>query len=374
MGASFVDDMFITENDTGLYEQVMKMLRKKFVINDLGDLRFALGIRFRIDFEKGKVEMDQQNQKERLLELVGLENCKPASTPLPKGMVLERTKEPLSKEDKEELKDFPYRTIVGKIGYLVAGTCPDLAYAFSQLARHGDCARVIHKNAAKHTCRYIKRTVEDKLVYRRTDLRKMACKVSMMADCSYADDAEDFKSHTGALGFMFGCLAWWLSRRQKIVATATFMAETMGSYEAVREMVWQRKLLEEMGLAEVGPSVLWQDNQGVISNTYNGTRHDATKHIQVKYYYKRERLQEGVLILDYLITTRMLADGLSKSIPPIVFLEHKKYYMGWEMMDEMLGVADGKLPQPTKAFKINVPNEEKDTTRSYMVCVSDLFS
>ena len=142
-----------------------------------------------------------------------MENCKPAQTPLPKGMVLERTKEPLSKEDKEELKDFPYRTIVGKIGYLVAGTCPDLAYAFSQEARHGDHARVIHKNAVKHTCRYIKRTVGDKLVYRRTDLSKMACKISMMADSSYADDAEDFKSHTGALGFMFGCLVWWLSRR-----------------------------------------------------------------------------------------------------------------------------------------------------------------
>ena len=111
-----------------------------------------------------------------------------------------------------------------------------------------------------------------------------------------------------------------------MVATSTFMAETMGSYEAVREMVWQRKLLEEMGLAEVGPSVLWQDNQGVISNTYNGTRHDATKHIQVKFYYKRERLQEGVLILDYLVTNRMLADDLSKSIPPIVFLEHNKFY------------------------------------------------
>ena len=80
---------------------------KKFVINDLGDLRFALRIRFKIDFEKGRVEMDQQNQKEKLLELVGMENCKPVQTPLPKGMVIERTKEPLYKEDKEELKISP---------------------------------------------------------------------------------------------------------------------------------------------------------------------------------------------------------------------------------------------------------------------------
>ena len=70
-------------------------------------------------------------------------------------MVLDRTNEPLSAKDKEDLKDWPYRTIIGKIGYLVSGTCPDLAYTFSQLARHGDQARSIHKNASKHTCRIL---------------------------------------------------------------------------------------------------------------------------------------------------------------------------------------------------------------------------
>ena len=57
----------------------------------------------------------------------------------------------------------------------------------------------------------------------------------------------------------------------------------------------------------------------------------------------------------------------------MAFLEHKKFYMGWQMMPEMLGVAKGKLPQPTKPFKINVPHDEKDETRAFMVCVADKF-
>ena len=156
-----------------------------------------------------------------------------------------------------------------------------------------------------------------------------------------------------------------------MVATSTFMAETMASYEASREMIWQRRILEELGMPERGPSVMWQDNQGVIQNTYNNTKHDSTKHIQVKYYFKRERLQAGEMILDYLNTKDMLADSLSKSVDSLTHTSHRDRYMGQIDMDEKHGVATGKTPQQTKPYKVNVPTEEKDTTRCYMICVDD---
>ena len=130
----FVDDMFIMENNPTLYEKIMSDLKKAFTLNDLGMLRYALGIRFNIDIPNGIIEMDQQAQKERLLELSGLEESKSYKTPLPKGMVLDRSDEEASPEDEKELKDFGYRTKTGKIGYLVAGYCPDLAYGFTQVA------------------------------------------------------------------------------------------------------------------------------------------------------------------------------------------------------------------------------------------------
>ena len=107
-----------------------------------------------------------------------------------------------------------------------------------------------------HILHYIRGTLTDKLTYRRQDRSKAACKIVTMADSSYADDKRDYKSHTGALGFVFGCLVWWLSRRQKMVATSTFMAETMAQFEASREIVWLRKLLEDLDMAEEGPSML----------------------------------------------------------------------------------------------------------------------
>ena len=350
----FVDDMFIAENDKDLYKFVMDSLEKDFTISHLGELKYALGIRFNINLAEGFIEMDQQAQKERLIEISGLENCKPTKAPFQKGMVLEKLDCLATSEDIKAQKTFEYRRKVGKIGYIVACSDPAIAYGFTQLARHSQNPRIIHydMNACTHLIRYIASTIDSKLRYTRQDPNKRACIISTMADSSYADDKRDFKSHTGALGFMYGNLVWWLSRRQTMVATSTFMAETMASYEASREMIWQRRILEELGMPELGPSVMWQDNQGVIQNTYNNTKHDATKHINVKYYFKRERLQAGELILDYLNTKNMLADSLSKSVDSITHKNHKDIYMGYEDMSEKNGVATGKTPQCTKAYKV----------------------
>ena len=111
--------------------------------------------------------MDQRAQKERLLEMAGLNECsgQGAKTPIPKGMVLERCNEEITTEDEEALRGFEYRTKVGKIGYLVVGTDPSLAYAFAQEARHGHSPRIIHKNAVTQTLKHIRRNLDTKLVY-----------------------------------------------------------------------------------------------------------------------------------------------------------------------------------------------------------------
>ena len=102
----FVDDMFLAENDTKLYQSVMAELEKDFTIKHLGELKYALGIRFNINLPEGYVEMDQQAQKERLIEISGLTNCKPAKAPFPKGMVLEKLDCLATKEDIAAAKTF----------------------------------------------------------------------------------------------------------------------------------------------------------------------------------------------------------------------------------------------------------------------------
>ena len=59
------------------------------------------------------------------------------------------------------------------------------------------------------------------------------------------------------------------------------------------------------------PTVLMEDNQGVIAIARNPIR---TKHIDIRYHYVCEALQEGTIDLFYCPTEEMVADWLTKPL------------------------------------------------------------
>jgi hypothetical protein len=52
-----------------------------------------------------------------------------------------------------------------------------------------------------------------------------------------------------------------MSKRQSIVALSTTEAEYMAACEAGKEIIWMRKMLQELGFHMTTPSVLYMDNQ-----------------------------------------------------------------------------------------------------------------
>ena len=58
-----------------------------------------------------------------------------------------------------------------------------------------------------------------------------------------------------------------------------------------------------------------EDNQGAIAIGRNPIIHTRTKHIDIRYHYVREALQEKIITLRYCPTDKMLADLLTKGLP-----------------------------------------------------------
>ena len=56
------------------------------------------------------------------------------------------------------------------------------------------------------------------------------------------------------------------------------------------------------------------DNQGSISFGKNPRHHSRTKHIDVQYRFIREKLERGVIRLEYCPTEHMFADVLTKGL------------------------------------------------------------
>ena len=93
----------------------------------------------------------------------------------------------------------------------------------------------------------------------------------------------------------------------------------MGQSDAASEAVWIRGLLEDLGLFPNGPTTLNADNQGAIRLASNPENHRRTKHINVRYHYVRELVENGVVKINYIPTKDMLADALTKPLGPLKF-------------------------------------------------------
>ena len=116
-----------------------------------------------------------------------------------------------------------------------------------------------------------------------------------------------------------GAIAW-KSRRQPPVALSTMESEYMALTDATKELKWIRTLLAELGYsngnnaADEPPTDLFSDNQSAIALAKNPVSHARAKHIDLRHHFVREAIQDKVIWVQYIPTTEMTADSLTKAL------------------------------------------------------------
>ena len=83
------------------------------------------------------------------------------------------------------------------------------------------------------------------------------------------------------------------------------------------------------------PFQLYEDNQGSVSMSKNPTFHNRSKHIEIKYRYITQLVDEGFCKISYIPTELMLADGLTKALLPTTHLRHMRHF-GLTLQGKML--------------------------------------
>ena len=107
----------------------------------------------------------------------------------------------------------------------------------------------------------------------------------------------------------------WLSKKRPIVALSTSEAEYIALSSASQEAVWLRQLLTTtLRVSSNKPVTIMEDNQGAIAMLKNAIAHSRTKHIDIRYHYIHEAIQEGLIKVHYCPTNKMLADILTKPL------------------------------------------------------------
>nr|GEU94014.1 retrovirus-related Pol polyprotein from transposon TNT 1-94 [Tanacetum cinerariifolium] len=236
-----------------------------------------------------------------------------------------RFKMPLGGHFKLSLKDCPVRdcdierkskvshaNAVGSLMYLMVCTRPDIAYAVSVVSRYLANSSKNHWEAVKWILKYLRGTANVGLVYETN--RGNYVDVTCFVDSDYAKDPNKGRSITGYAFLVHGCVVSWKEMLQHVVALSTTEVEYMAFTEAVKEAIWLRGLLEELGV-QLNTVAVNCDNQGAIHLSQNLVFHERTKHINVCYHFIREVLEAKTVKVLKVGTESNAADALTKVVP-----------------------------------------------------------
>lgn len=318
----FVDDILLTGTEQGI-ETFVRECCRQFKTRDLGKPKLFLGIQF--EYCKDKIVLFQRSYIKRILERFNAPKD-PVATPLdPKQLLVEALdSELLNEENASE-----YRSAVGALMYLMICTRPDLAFTLSRLSKFTSKPGIKHATALKRVFRYLRGTKDMGISFLAPNMTSN----SRLYGYSDSDFAADLNSRRSTSGFVFllnGGPISWKSKQQSLVTSSTHDAEYVGLAIASREIIWLRKvilvLLPHYTELHMPANTLYCDNQGSIAtaNQPSYSISGRSKHIDVRFHIIRDAAANGLIRLEYLRTSDMTADILTKSLSKELHLRHVK--------------------------------------------------
>ncbi|KAL0430423.1 UNVERIFIED_CONTAM: Retrovirus-related Pol polyprotein from transposon TNT 1-94 [Sesamum radiatum] len=103
-----------------------------------------------------------------------------------------------------------------------------------------------------------------------------------------------------------------------MVPLSTTEAEYMAITETVKEVIWLQGLLGELGIDQKYV-IVHCDSQSAIQLAKNQVYHARMKHIDVRYHFVAEIVEEGGVKIQKIRTAKNPADMLTKVVSAIKF-------------------------------------------------------
>ncbi|CAI7782326.1 unnamed protein product [Closterium sp. NIES-54] len=315
----YVDDILIFSPSFDLVKEVTQKLQDKFKCKALGDMSFYFGLHIERDVEKQCMRVHQRKYLEALAANFGQTEGHVA-TPFPSGFKCVKGPEEESVGEEERRR---FHLFVDSLMYVAVNTRLDVPFATRQLTRVVQCPNEEQVAAGMSVAKYLGQTPTVGLQYSAAAQRRQKGAdgvepgrlfLTAFSDASYASEPEVMTIVGGFICCVGGGPTAWESKKQMDQALSSVESEYMALFRAVREIVWQRCLLAELGEEQQGTTPLYYDSQGVIALVKNSALHGLTKHMRVTWHWTRSMVAAGEVELRYVKTTGQPADMMTKRL------------------------------------------------------------
>jgi hypothetical protein len=300
----YVDDILFTGNNQDEITSVLDYLSEEFTkITDITILSKYIGVELERNMESHIIYVSQKLYTQQYVDANVPVSSTPKDTPM---------SESIDFATKGDGTIDPIHGVVGKLRYLADRVRPDILTSVGILGSAAINPTVKHLQGVETLGRYLKGSISASMVFGGTDPE---IKLFGYCDASHLPHG-DSKPRLGYAFFLNYQSGSILSRsfKDKSVSHSSCESEIKAIDETVRQAIWLRGFLSELGFPQLEPTVLYTDSQSAktLIDSFNVGNNSA--HLVMRLNYLHEVVEQGLIELKYIDTLNQVADILTKAL------------------------------------------------------------
>ncbi|GJS93466.1 retrotransposon protein, putative, ty1-copia subclass [Tanacetum coccineum] len=286
-----------------LREEVYVSQPDGFVDQDnLNHVYKRLSMRLHISQSPNGIFLNQSKYALEFLKEYGMESSDPVDT-----LMVEKSK--LYEDTQGKAVDpTHYRGMVGTLMYFTASR-PDLTFVVCMCARYQAKPTEKQLHAINRIFKYLRGTVNRGLWYPKDS----SIALTAYADADHAGCQDTRQSTSRSMQLLGDRLVSWSSKRQKSAAISSMEAEYIALFGCCAQVLWMRSQLTDYGLG-FNKILMYCDNKSAIALCCNNVQHSRSKHIDIRFHFIKEQVENGVVELYFVNTEYQLADIFTKAL------------------------------------------------------------
>ena len=184
-----------------------------------------------------------------------------------------------------------------------------------------DRANKAHQKALYRAIRFVQQTKTRQLVLQ-PEKKELTWEMKGYCDSDFAGDSDTRKSVSGFVIYLCGAVIAWRSKGQRSVSLSSTEAEYMAISEVATEILYVAGILQFLGIPLKYPITVNVDNIGAVYLAKNATTGNRTKHIDTRYHFVREYIEDGILKVLFVRSEENDADLFTKNLNTETFQKH----------------------------------------------------
>ena len=321
-----VDDITLVGTDPGK-TYIMNTLQKVFEITVVHNPTLITAVQVVRDKAGGWLKLHQAAYVKEILSTFDMTDSGQVDTPMDPGTAQALMDLPIATTDNLDTQVVKsYQKLVGMLIWLHK-TRPDLLFTINLLSRFLKSPTARHFELARsRVLKYLQGTIYWGVVFCREN---DTWKLSAQADADLAGDKHTSRSTLGYFARMgkYGAISFHSTLERKI-CTSTQQAETYAVSSCLRDVLWIRVLLGELGAIQADPTVIDSDNQGVQLQSIKQINHATAKHFRISQAFIRQNGEDGSSRINKVDSKDNASDTFTKPLYAAAFKTHRLTIMG----------------------------------------------